>query len=461
MGAGSTETYAALCGVLRDCLEEYGAGKRLLVGVSGGADSVCLLRCAAPLRERGYKVLAAHVRHDLRDTAERDALSVKALCEALGVPFYEKAVHVKREGSLEDSARQARYQALRKLYFTLGADALLTAHHRGDQAETVLMRLIRGSGAKGLSAMKEETELFGMRVLRPFLGVPAGTLKDALSELGQAWAEDETNGDLRFTRNRLRFGILKPLEAAFPGSAAGLCRSAEILGEEDAYLEDAAQKALWEAARLDLPCRYLIRNRVLALHPALRRRAVRAFCRLCGQEIGFEKTEEICAALAKPPAGVNLPGGDRLSFIGERVYFEPAVPSDCPVPQGFLTRTEGEGTGDGVRAQAVPLKVLEKSVVRYAREGDVFTPFGHKKAVRLSRYLLEKKIDRPFRAFIPLLCDGNVVLWIPGVAASEKLRLPDGEPFALLEARGGLPWLHGDDLTSREGHGDGDYSAHL
>ena len=416
------------------------AGQNLLAAVSGGADSVCLLLCLSALREKGYLVSAAHVRHDLRDTARRDELFVQDLCGRLDIPFYSAAVHVPKNGSTEEQARLARYQALERICRETGADVLLLAHHQNDQAETVLMRLIRGCGAEGLAAMKSRGAYGDMILLRPFLSVSAEFIRSALREAGQTWCEDETNLDIRFTRNFLRHRILSPLETAFPGSVRGLCRSADILEADNDLLNLLTEDALAEAACLAPPCRFLIPEKVKPLHPALQRRVIRRFLSDCGSEAGFEKTEEIRNALSHPPARLNLPQGSALVFCPERIHFVPAVPEKWEIPDGFFAIGPPGQTGDGKTCQAVPRSLFSECSIRLPRPEDLFQPFGHRKEVRLSRFLIDRKIDRPFRSFLPLICLKNVVLWIPGVAASERLRLRPEEPSVTLTVRGRLPW---------------------
>lgn len=440
-------------------LKEARAGQRLLAAVSGGADSVCLLLCACALREKGYQVTAAHVRHDLRDTAAGDEAFVRSLCGQLGVPFRTVSVHVPRNGSTEEQARIARYQALFGIFRETGADALLLAHHQNDQAETVLMRLIRGCGAEGLSAMKERTFAGNVLLLRPFLSVSGQAIRSALREAGQTWCEDETNQDTRYTRNFLRHRILSPLEESFPGSVRGICRSAEILSADNDCMAKLAQEALREAACLEPPCRFLLRRKLESLHPALQRRVIRLFLSACGSQAGFEKTEEIRCALSSPPAGINIGQGASLLFTQERLHFVPALPPDAEVPEGFFSVLPGNGPGDGLTCQALPRETYLGSDIRTARPGDLFQPFGHQKTVRLSRFLIERKIDRPFRAFIPLICRENVVLWIPGVAASELLR-HSGEPSVLLGVQGRLPWQMTQEPKQEE-TANGNHSAHL
>ena len=146
---------------LRKALRNAGRPSRLLVGVSGGADSVALLMTACALRDETAEsalqpltVAALHVQHDLRDAATEDAAFVQALCEKLHVPCFLEQVHVPRDGSVEDAARLVRYQAFGRVYQAFQTDALLLAHHMDDQAETVLMHLVYGGGAAGLSGMR-------------------------------------------------------------------------------------------------------------------------------------------------------------------------------------------------------------------------------------------------------------------------------------------------------------------
>ncbi len=437
------------------------AGQRLLTAVSGGADSVCLLLCASALREKGYRVSAAHVRHDLRDTARRDELFVQDLCARLDIPFYSAAVHVPKTGSTEEQARLKRYEALARICRQTHADVLLLAHHQNDQAETVLMRLIRGCGSEGLAGIRSRSAYGDMILLRPFLSVSADFIRSALREAGQTWCEDETNRDTRFTRNFLRHQILSPLENAFPGSVRGLCRSADILAADNDLLNRLTEDALAEAGCLTPPCRFLILDQLKPLHPALQRRLIRRFLTVCGAEPGFEKTEEIRMSLSHPPARLNLPHGSALVFSPERVHFVPAVPEKWEIPDDFfMTGPPGE-TGDGKTCQAFPNSLLSECSIRLPQPGDMFQPFGHGKEVRLSRFLIEKKIDRPFRPFLPLICLKNVVLWIPGTAASERLRLQPGEPSVTLTVRGRLPWEHPMQVNQQEEKHHGTHCAHL
>ena len=425
---------------VRAALQNCAAGPRVAAAVSGGADSVCLLLCLSVLREEGLSLFAAHVRHDLRDTAQRDELFVRELCDQLSVPLLCRSVHVPETGSAEDQARRVRYEALAQQCAQAGTDTLFLAHHLNDQAETVLMRLIRGSGPEGLSGMAPVSFRGQLQLVRPFLDVPAEEIRQRLTALSQPWCEDETNLDPHYTRNFLRHRVLVPLSAAFPQSARGIAQSAKILRDENDCLSRITEEQLSRTACLTLPCRFLSREELNRAHPALQRRLIRAFLSACGAEPGYEKTEEILAALRKPTAQINLTGGDALLLTPARAHYLPARPPAFRIPDNYLREESSAGPGDGVRVQSLPLPLYRRCALRFPRAGDRFQPFGHRAEQRLSRFLIDRKIDRPFRPFLPVLCDGDQVVWIPGVAASEQARVCPGDPCVTLALSGRLPW---------------------
>ena len=181
----------------------------LLVGLSGGADSVALL---VLLQESGARLSAVHVNHGLRGGAsDGDEAFVRQLCRERGVPLWVFRADP-GDRSDENWARDARYGFFREAMALSGADALVLAHHREDQAETMLLHLLRGTGLQGLGAMAADTQRDGMRILRPLLGVSRAALREALTARGLAWREDATNADPRYLRNALRRDVMPLLE---------------------------------------------------------------------------------------------------------------------------------------------------------------------------------------------------------------------------------------------------------
>lgn len=427
---------------MRKALRNAGKPARLLLGVSGGADSAALLLTACALREKLTKndpdsltVAAVHVQHDLREAAKEDAAFVRALCEKLRVPCFAEMVHVPRDGSTEAAARQMRYQAFTRVYQAFRADALLLAHHMDDQAETVLMRLVYGGGAAGLSGMRRETQRDGMLVLRPFLNVSRRQILSALEAQNQPFCTDESNADPHYTRNFLRAEVLPKIETRFPGAARSCARAAAILADEDALLSGLTEDFLKANACLRPPCRFVLRAPLLQLPVALQRRALRA---LCG-ELSFEKTEELRSALMTTGAVVNLPKDGRALVTHERLHVVGAEKPSPDTPQLAVSPYTGD-MGDGLRSQVFGKELLERASLRFRQSGDFFIPFGQTGTKTLKEYLIDKKIDRPFRAQLPLLCIGSEVLMVFGVGASERLRAsPQGEKV-LVRLVSRLPW---------------------
>jgi tRNA(Ile)-lysidine synthase len=221
----------------------------LLLAVSGGPDSVALMWLAARWRRslsRGPRLVAVTIDHGLRPDAAREARDVKQLARALDLAHRTmKWTGVKPDSGIPAAARAERYRLLARAARSEGATHILTAHTRDDQAETLLMRLLRGSGIAGLSAMARQTGRDGVILVRPLLSVPKSRLVATLKRAGIGYADDPTNRDIAFTRPRLR--ALLPLLAAEGGDARGLARLASRLARANAAIEvltDGAERYL-------------------------------------------------------------------------------------------------------------------------------------------------------------------------------------------------------------------------
>lgn len=208
--------------------------KRLLLAVSGGLDSICLAHYFIQNKEAlGIEWLGiAHVHHGLREgTADADAEFVQKFAEANGVPFFLRKLDgaaLKSGGSVEENARDARYEALAEIACESSAEAIVTAHHAGDQAETLYLRLRRGVTLAGLSGMASARLLTTIMLYRPLLNVTRERLKEYARENSLCWREDESNADVKFARNLVRHKLLPNLEQFSPGATAQLCRIAGL-----------------------------------------------------------------------------------------------------------------------------------------------------------------------------------------------------------------------------------------
>ena len=206
------------------------------VGLSGGLDSMVLLHALASL---ALPVRAIHVHHGLSSNADSWQQHCEAVCQALGVPLTVSRVEVRSEGAgVEEAARRARYQVFAQVIGP--GDLLLLGHHRDDQAETVLYRLLRGSGPRGLGAMSASRVLGAGRLLRPLLDQPRAALEDYARAHDLSWVEDESNQSRHYDRNYLRHEVLPVINARWPDAAAALAGSAELCREVDTLLGELA-----------------------------------------------------------------------------------------------------------------------------------------------------------------------------------------------------------------------------
>ena len=305
-------------------------GETLVVGLSGGADSVALTAALAALRRRrGFALVAAHLDHGLRPGSADDAAFCHALCEALGVTLRAGTARVREragreKGGVEQAARRERYSFLRRVRDDEGASAIAVAHTRDDQAETLLLRLLRGSGSSGLGAMRPRSG----ELLRPLLAVPRREVLAYLAERGLAWREDPSNRELGFARNRVRHELLPYLEERFnPRVRAALARTADLAADEAAFVRAAAERALGEAATRANGALVLDRG-VLARAPAaVARVALRLALQQSGGLLGVDggHVERLLRLVTSPaPAGrrLALPGGRQAVFTHRALRLE-------------------------------------------------------------------------------------------------------------------------------------------
>lgn len=340
----------------------FSAGERVCLGVSGGADSVALLlammEANAAKESLGVVLRAVHVHHGLRgEEADADEAFVRELLDRKGVPLTVERVDVparqaqKREG-MEEAARELRYAVFRRLMADGKADAVATAHTLDDQAETVLMKLMRGAWTEGLGGISPVIEPGGVertqvpaartggsrtlgeagRIVRPMLGVRRAEVEAFLRERGQGWREDRTNADVRFARNRVRHELLPVLRRFNPEVDEALARMAEIARDEEAYWEAEVARVLPGLVLPGKPVRGGGRavstgvgeravavelERLRALPAALRRRVIRGAAEGLGRRLSAEETAKVLG-LAGLGAARGMTGriGARLELAG-------------------------------------------------------------------------------------------------------------------------------------------------
>ena len=422
----------------------------VLAGVSGGADSVALLLM---MLERGCHLTAVHVNHGLRGAeSDGDEAFVRGLCRERNVPLLcYRAQPPEHPG--EDWARRARYGFFREAMAQSGAEALTLAHHRDDQAETLLLHLMRGAGLTGLTAMAEDAVVDGMRILRPLLGMTRAELQAALQDAGQPWREDDSNRDSRCLRNAVRHELLPLMEGLSPGCGGRLAATATLLREDDAALDALCFGFLEGHPGRELPLRDLAEQ-----PEGLRKRILRAWWqREAGQgrderSLSLHQTAAL-ASLLSGGAGekCNLPGG----WQGYRGWTHlhlvspdpPNTPPETPLTlpctaMGAFALEETEPClSDGRVTQAIPRAMLTGCVLRTRHQGDWIRPYGSGGRQSLQDYFVNRKVDAPFRDRVPLLCRGSEVLLAGGVGAGGVPPMEEHKDSVWLRWRGNMPWL--------------------
>ena len=416
------------------------AGSRVLCAVSGGADSVCLLSL---LRERGeYELFAAHFNHCLRgEESERDERFVRSLCADWGVPLYTEREDIRRRAerdglSLESAAREARYEFLHRTAARCGAELIATAHTARDQAETVLFRMSRGTGLRGLTGIPRQRG----NIVRPLLRTGRREIEDYLAERGIPHVEDSTNAADDAARNRIRHGAIPALESVNSAAVENILRMSERLGEDEAYLEAAAAERwseLWDGESLSLPG-------LCALPKALSRRILN---QAAGRRLTLREGDAVLALWEShsPSAGLDLPSL-RAERRYERLFFlPPGAPPGAIAPRelragesvtleeaGFTVFTEYRPAGSEIQSSFNTFSfsygmICGALTVSSRREGDSIR-LAHRDGVRsLRRLMIDAKIPRQQRGEIPVLRDGEGVLAVWGFGQALRAKARPGE----------------------------------
>ncbi len=413
----------------------------LLAAVSGGADSVALFHMLVGLRASGRieKLFAAHVDHGIRETSTEDAAFVRTLCAAWDVPLFETRVDVpalcySTGQTMEEAARTARYAFLRETKEACSAKWIVTAHHMDDQAETVLLHLLRGAGLSGLCGMR----VVSGDIFRPLLDVSREALLSYIKENDLLYRTDESNLEPGCLRNRVRLELLPFLQQEFnPSIAEGLSRMAGLLLQDEEYLTLEAGKRLDEAVLMQGGYK---RETLAALPAPIKTRAIRLALERerALYNMSHSRILRVCGLLtARTGARVALPNGmeARASYealliehprCDEAEAFETRFiwPGETKTPLGsycaeFVDAMQlEEGFIAYMDADKLPLDAM----VRRRMSGDRFHPLGAPGGRKLKEYLIDKKVLPAMRE-LPLIAFGRDVLFFPGGTIAHAVRV--------------------------------------
>ena len=433
------------------------AGDCIVAGVSGGADSVCLLFVLMELRDTlGFSLEAVHVEHGIRGGESlEDAAFTEQLCRESGIPYYLYSYDVpqraeKEKLTVEEAARKCRYEAFAAACAEKENARIAVAHNRDDQAETILWNLVRGTGLRGMCGMKPVNG----RIIRPLLGVSRKEIEVYLKEKGQEYRTDSTNLSDAYTRNRMRHQILPAMEEGLNVQArAHIAQAGERLARAQEYLEELAEEKarklagmrdgeIWVSAEdfqkeAGVMQEYMLRMWLERLGTGLK-------------DVGAVHLEEL-RGLAAGQSGkrLTLPGGRTARRTGSYLVLgtqENAVfaagekaedrPEEAPLPVPGETRWGKYRiitSLEPYKNQIIPEKKYTKWLnydtikntikLRSRRSGDYFMADGGRR--KLKKYFIDEKILKEQREQILLLADGNHILWVVGHRISETYKVTE------------------------------------
>jgi len=432
-------------------------GETVVIGVSGGVDSMVLLRVLLELRERYRLSLhVAHVNHGLRGAESAEAAAfVGRQCEGHEVPATitvadPAALRDRPGGSLQNAARVLRYRFIERVADEQGATKIAMGHHQDDQAETVLMNLLRGSGTRGLGGIPPVRG----RIIRPLIECSRKEIEAYALHQGIPYVEDSSNDLLSYSRNRIRLQLLPELAKGYnPRVAEALASAAAIFAAEDALLTAMTEEQL-PAMVIFRSDRELVLSvpRASPVPTSLRRRILRRSAHLLrGDRPGFSFRQTLALERLllsdKAQGALHLSGGIHATKAGDRLILSLrehgardsgrpiplAVPGQTELPMCSLRfRTDTlEGATGGLLANDPWTALLDADraggelVVRFWERGDRFVPLGMRGRKKLQDFFVDARVPRDQRWTVPLVVSGGEIAWVVGFRVDERFKVTD------------------------------------
>ncbi len=444
---------------VRGTIEKYGMlqkGDTVVVAVSGGPDSVALLHVLNSLKSiYGLRLHVAHLEHGIRGEESRgDMKFVEELCRSLSIPSTARSEDVpdfagSRGLSLEAAARKVRYAFLEELSKELKAGKIATGHNANDQAETLLLNLLRGAGMAGLSGIRPAMK---GKIIRPLIEASREEIEEYIAEKHLDFRLDSSNLDERLERNKVRRVLIPLIEKEFnPGIIAALARSASIFSVMNMYLSDRVEDAL-KACAHSKDGRTTIDLEAFGDLP----RAVKLFTLYTvvrsleedEQVVSFDILSAVLNLATRSKSGSRVDIGSGIVAMKEfdklvigrdlalvnRYDVRLEVPGTTPVEAAGCTfeteiLNERPGTGEIYRSGdtayfdfgGIDLPLTARSW----REGDKFIPFGLSGTKKVHDVFIDEKVAASRRAMIPIICDGEGIIWVAGVRRADRARIKD------------------------------------
>jgi len=436
-------------------------GEKVIVAVSGGADSVCLLYILNSLKkDLSIDLHIAHLNHQLRGTESRaDALYVSRLAKKLNIPATIESADVnsyclQRKISTEEASRELRYEFFGRVISAQDAECVAVAHTRDDNVETILLHLLRGTGIAGLRGLQPHTvlragnERQAINVIRPLLELSRDDTEKYCSSLKLRPRVDASNNSISFTRNRIRHELIPLLTTYNTRVKDALLRLSSIARDEIDYLEEQTS-LIWVDIADESDNSLLLNVSKLKMFPGVLQRQVlrQAIKHICGdiKDIEAEHIEDAVKFLKKPAGKMlTLPHGVRIHKAYNRLIINRSENAPNPFPslkKEYALKIPGINRLPGwvikTRISDKPPRILDKGFmasfdldktgtdlsVRACKKGDSFQPLGMKFSKSITRFMADARIPRQWRKSIPLVCMNDRVIWVAGWRIDESVKI--------------------------------------
>ncbi len=429
-------------------------GERIIVGVSGGPDSVCMLHVLNELREEyGLDLVVVHVNHNLRGKAsDGDQTYTEKLCHSLGIECRAYSFDVEElakdwKMSIEEAGRKARYEAFEEVWDTAGGDKIAVAHNQNDQAETLLMRILRGTGTDGMAGIEYMRD---KKVIRPLLDITRAEIEKYCIDNKLEPRMDATNEEAIHTRNKIRLELIPFIQQNFSDNIIqNLSKLAKIAQEDKDALYEWTDEIVfkdnltgWELPMINKQSVW--KSVFRKQHISIQKRIIlRKFAKIgLRQGIGTIHLDNAIKLIYddKTSAKMDFPHGYQLRIGYEDIEFLlPSIPEDRRTEDHIM---EWEVVTEKPEELPENTKVFDYDklesdpVLRTRREGDFISPLGMEGTQKLKEFFIDKKIPADMRGQVPLVCVGSQVVWIVGYRISERFKIDeDTKNFILITVR--------------------------